>query len=98
VTNIFIGNLDSSVTEEQLRAAFGPYGQVETVMIVLDRDTGQPRGFAFVEMPHAQEAANAIRSLDGMLMNKRPLRVNEARPKSGHDEAYRGRDHRRHRI
>ena len=96
--NIFIGNLDFAVTEEQLRAAFGAYGAVETVTIVADRDTGQPRGFAFLEMSNAQEAQNAIHSLDGTLLNQRPLRVNEARPKSRRDDAVPGRHHRRHRM
>ena len=75
--NIFVDNLDFGVTEDQLRAAFGAYGQVETVTIVLDRDTGQPRGFGFVEMSNAQHAENAIRSLDGTLLNGRPLRIIE---------------------
>ena len=66
--NIFVDNLDFAVTEEQLRAAFGAYGAVETVTIVLDRDTGQPGGFAFVEMSNSQQAENAIRSFDGTLL------------------------------
>ena len=96
--NIFVGNLDFDVTEEQLRAAFGTYGAVETVTIVVDRDTGQSRGFAFVEMPSAEDGENAIRSLDATLLNERPLRVNEARAKSRSDETLRSRDHRRHRM
>lgn len=98
MSNIFVGNLDFGITEEQLRAAFAAYGAVETVTIVLDRDTGQPRGFAFVEMSNAQEAENAIRSLDGTLLKQRALRVNEARPKSRRDDTFHGREHRRHRI
>ena len=96
--NIFVGNLDFAVTEDQLRAAFDAYGTVQTVTIVPDRDTGQSRGFSFVEMSNAEEAANAIRSLDGALLNQRPLRVNEARPKPRRDDAFRAREHRRHRI
>ena len=98
VINIFVGNLDFGVTEEQLCAAFAAYGAVETVTLVLDRDTGQPRGFAFVEMSSAQDAEDAVRCLDGTLLNQRPLRVNEARPKSRRDDTFRERDHRRHRI
>jgi cold-inducible RNA-binding protein len=56
VTNIFIGSLDVNATEEQLRILFATYGAVETVTIVKDRDTGKPRGFAFVEMTEAAEA------------------------------------------
>jgi RNA recognition motif-containing protein len=89
VINIFVGNLDSSVTEEQLRTIFAIYGAVETVTIVTDRDTGEVRGFAFVEMAKAEDAEQAIRSVGGMLLNQRPLRVNEARPK-----AEKGRKHR----
>jgi cold-inducible RNA-binding protein len=101
VVNIFVGNLDSSVTEEQLRTLFAVYGAVETVTIVTDRDTGQMRGFAFLEMTKLEDAEQAIRSVNGMLLNQRPLRVNEARPKAEEgrkEQSDRGRDHRRHRF
>jgi cold-inducible RNA-binding protein len=100
VTNIFIDNLDFTATEEQLRTLFAAYGAVETVAIVKDRDTGEPRGFAFVEMTQAAEAQAAISSLDGVLLNKRALRVNEARPKLHRDPARESgsRDHRRHQL
>jgi cold-inducible RNA-binding protein len=99
VTNIFLGNLDFAVTEDQLKAVFAPYGTVASVKIVSDRDSGQPRGFAFIEMATPEQAADAIRSLDGSLLNERPLRVNEARPKSqvqNRKDTFRGRDHRKH--
>ena len=98
--NIFIGNLDFTATEEQLRTLFAAYGAVETVTIVKDRDTGEPRGFAFVEMPQAAEAQAAISSLDGVLLNERALRVNEARPKLHRDPTRESgsRDHRRHQL
>jgi cold-inducible RNA-binding protein len=64
--NIFVGNLDFDSTEDQLRTLFTAHGTVESVTIVKDRDTGQPRGFAFVEMKEAEEAQNAISSLDGI--------------------------------
>ena len=98
--NIFIGNLDFTATEEQLRTLFAVYGAVETVTIVKDRDTGEPRGFAFVEMPQAAEAQAAISSLDGVLLNERALRVNEARPKLHRDPTRESgsRDHRRHQL
>lgn len=101
MTNIFVGNLDFAVTEEQLRTVFAPHGAVDAVTIVTDRDTHQPRGFAFVEMPNPKEAEEAIRTLDGTLLNQRALRVNEARPKITDNRSagsVRGRDHRRHRI
>jgi RNA recognition motif-containing protein len=79
--NIFVGNLSFQTTQEELHAAFAQYGNVERVNIVTDRDTGQPRGFAFVEMPDKSEAENAIQQLNGAEMNGRALNVNEARPK-----------------
>ena len=100
MTNIFVGNLDITLTEQQLRDLFAAYGAVETVTLVMDRDTGEPRRIAFVEMPQAAEAQSAIAALDGTALNGRPIRVNEARPKLDHDRTgdSRGRDHRRHRM
>jgi len=79
--NIFIGNLDFSITEDQLRALFAAHGTVETVTIVRDRDTGQPRGFAFLEMTNDSDAEKAIQALNGTLLGGRTLTINEARPK-----------------
>jgi len=81
VTNIFVGNLSYQTTQADLQAAFQQYGGVERVNIVTDRDTGQPRGFAFVEMSDAQAAQAAITNLNGSELNGRALNVNEARPK-----------------
>lgn len=81
MTNIFVGNLSYQTTQDELHAAFAQYGNVERVNIVTDRDTGQPRGFAFVEMSDAREAETAIAQLNGAEMNGRALNVNEARPK-----------------
>jgi RNA recognition motif-containing protein len=81
VTNIFVGNLSYQTTQEELHSAFATYGGVERVNIVTDRDTGQPRGFAFVEMTEAQEAQTAISQLNGAELHGRALNVNEARPK-----------------
>jgi RNA recognition motif-containing protein len=78
---LFVGNLSYSTTEDQLRDAFAAYGQVDTVSIITDRDTGQPRGFAFVEMANRNEAETAISVLNGRELNGRALNVNEARPK-----------------
>jgi RNA recognition motif-containing protein len=100
MTNIFVGNLDSSATEEQLRNLFAPYGAVDSVSIVKDRDTGETRGFAFIEMAEPAHAETAIASLDGVLLNQRAIRVNEARPKLDRDPTRSSstRDHRRHQF
>jgi cold-inducible RNA-binding protein len=81
MTNIFVGNLSFQTTQDELQAAFAAYGNVERVSIVTDRDSGQPRGFAFVEMTDKSAAENAIAQLNGSDMNGRALNVNEARPK-----------------
>ena len=96
--NIFVGNLGFSTTEEQLRALFESYGSVASVTIVKDRDTGEPRGFAFVEMRQDSEALAAIAALQGAVLNERVLRMNEARPKAQRDASRDSgsRDHRRH--
>ena len=99
--NIYVGNLDFATTEDQLRTLFAAYGAVETVTIVTDRDTGQPRGLAFVEMTSDGEAQDAIRTLNGSVHGERVLIVNEARPKlyrNREHESSTSRDHRRHRV
>jgi len=80
--NIYVGNLDYNVSEQDLRAAFEAYGQVDNVTIMRDRDTGQPRGFAFVEMANDEEAQKAIAGTNGTQLGKRNVNVNEARPKT----------------
>lgn len=84
--NIYVGNLDTTTTESQLRELFGSHGNVATVTVVLDRDTGTPRGLAFVEMPDDTEADAAIKALNGTVLNSRPLSVNEARLKEEQDQ------------
>jgi cold-inducible RNA-binding protein len=79
--NIFVGNLSFQTSQDELQAAFAQFGNVERVNIVTDRDTGQPRGFAFVEMTDKSEAENAISQLNGAELNGRAMNVNEARPK-----------------
>ena len=79
--NIFVGNLSFGTTEDTLRSAFEPYGAVDRVSIVTDRDSGQPRGFAFVEMSVDSEGNSAISALNGKDIDGRSLNVNEARPK-----------------
>lgn len=81
MTNIFVGNLSYQTTQDELQQAFAAYGTVERVNIITDRDTGQPRGFAFVEMSDQREAETAISQLNGAQLNGRAMNVNEARPK-----------------
>ena len=79
---IFVGNFSFSTTEADLRQLFEPYGAIESVTVVTDRDTGRSRGFGFVEMPNDNEAEAAITALNGNADGGRPLTVNEARPKA----------------
>ncbi len=78
---IFVGNLSFDSSEADVRRAFEDHGEVESVQILTDRDTGQPRGFGFVEMASDEQAEQAIAAMDGAMLNSRPLRVNEARPR-----------------
>ena len=79
--NIFVGNLSFSATEDSVRQLFAQYGNVDRVSIVTDRDSGQPRGFGFVEMGNNSEGDAAINALNGYELDGRALNVNEARPK-----------------
>ncbi|MCW5978284.1 MAG: RNA-binding protein [Bryobacteraceae bacterium] len=79
--NIYVGNLSFQTTEQDLEAAFAAYGHVENVNIIRDRDTGQSRGFAFVEMSGDADAEGAIRGLNGTELDGRSLKVVEARPR-----------------
>jgi cold-inducible RNA-binding protein len=81
MTNIFVGNLNFQTTQDDLMATFSQYGSVERVNIVTDRDSGQSRGFAFVEMTERRDAETAISQLNGAELNGRAMNVNEARPK-----------------
>jgi RNA recognition motif-containing protein len=90
VTNIFVGNLSYETSQEDLTAAFAAYGPVERVSIVTDRETGQPRGFGFVEMTEQRDAQNAIAQLNGAELHGRTMNVNEARPKPAGGSGYGG--------
>ena len=79
--NIFVGNLSFGATEDAVRSLFESYGTVDRVSVVTDRDTGQARGFGFVEMRNDAEAQNAISAINGRELDGRALNVNEARPK-----------------
>ena len=80
MTNIFVGNLDYQVTEKDLEVAFAQYGTVEKVNLIRDRDTGQSRGIAFVEMSNSADALNAINALNGQQLVGRAINVSEATP------------------
>ncbi|HEV8414742.1 MAG TPA: RNA-binding protein [Bryobacteraceae bacterium] len=80
--NIFVGNLSFGATESSVRSLFEAYGAVDRVSIVTDRDTGQARGFGFVEMSNNTEADRAINELNGRELDGRAMNVNEARPKT----------------
>lgn len=77
--NLYVGNMSFSTTEDRLREAFAQYGTVTKVQLIMDRETGRPRGFAFVEMSDGADAA--IQALNGAQLDGRALTVNEAKPR-----------------
>jgi RNA recognition motif-containing protein len=94
--NIYVGNLSFGVSEENLRQAFEAFGKVSSATIIKDKYSGQPRGFAFIEMPDQAEARAAIENLNGKDILGQPMNVNEARPRtdrgrSGGQGGHRGR-------
>jgi RNA recognition motif-containing protein len=80
--NIYVGNLSFDTSEENLRQAFEPFGQISSVTIVKDKYSGQSRGFGFIEMPDRTEAKAAIENLNGKELLGRQMSVNEARPRT----------------
>jgi cold-inducible RNA-binding protein len=96
--NLFVGNLDFKVVEDDLRELFGQYGQIDQVTLMRDHDTGRSRGFAFVEMANTNDGDKALTELDGAQYAGRTLRVNEARPRverGGNRNPFDPRDYRR---
>lgn len=85
--SLYVGNLPWSATEEEVRSLFAPHGNVNSVKLVSDRETGRARGFGFVEMDDA-DAASAVEALDGTNFGGRTLRVNEAQPKAPRQPRY----------
>ena len=81
MTNIYVGNLSFRATEDDVRNAFAAHGEVSSVSIITDRETGRSRGFAFVEMPSSDEANAAIEAVNGQEISGRSVTVNEARPR-----------------
>ena len=82
MSKIYVGTLPFSATEDAVRELFSAHGTVDSVALINDRDTGQPRGFGFVEMTSNSEAAKAIQTLNGFQMGGRALKVNEAQAKT----------------
>lgn len=80
-TKLYVGNLSYDTTEDQLRQAFAAVGDVESVALIIDRHSGRSKGFAFVEMPNADQAKAAIEQLNGTQVDGRALNVSEARPR-----------------
>jgi cold-inducible RNA-binding protein len=80
--NLFVGNIGFLITENELTPLFEPFGQIQKIQVIRDRDSGLSRGFAFVEMSNDEEAERAIAGLHGKDLEGRPLNVNEARPTS----------------
>jgi RNA recognition motif-containing protein len=80
MTKLFVGNLSWSTTDDSLRAFFEQVGQVESARVVMDKMTGRSRGFGFVEMPNAEDAAKAVADLNEKDLDGRNIRVNEALP------------------
>jgi len=81
VTNIYVGNLSFNASDDDVRSAFEQYGEVTSVNIIMDRETGRSRGFAFVEMSDGENAKEAIDNLNGAAISGRNVTVNEARPR-----------------
>lgn len=79
--NLFVGNMSFQTTESELTELFKPFGAITRIRVVMDRETGRARGFAFVEMPNDDEASKAVAALDGKSVGGRNIKVNEARPK-----------------
>jgi RNA recognition motif-containing protein len=79
--NIYVGNLPFTASEDEIRQAFAAYGTVAAVSIIKDHETGQSRGFAFVEMPNSDEGNAAVTNMNGKPLKGRALKVNEARPR-----------------
>lgn len=89
MTKLYVGNLPFTATEDSVRALFSTHGSVEKVSLITDRDTGQPRGFGFVEMSNA-DASRAMQALNGQDFGGRALKVNEAQDRAGGGGGNRG--------
>ncbi|MBU0654385.1 MAG: RNA-binding protein [Gammaproteobacteria bacterium] len=84
-TKLYVGNLPYSITQQTLQDKFGQFGDVTSVSVITDRDTGQNKGFAFVEMSSSSAAQKAIEELNGVDIDGRSIKVNEAKPQAPRD-------------
>lgn len=80
--NIYIGNLSYDLNEDDVREVFSAFGAIESISLISDKFSGQSKGFGFVEMPNVSEADAAIKGLNGKPLKGRPLKVNQAKPRS----------------
>jgi RNA recognition motif-containing protein len=87
---LYVGNLSYNTTESGLRTLFATYGEIESVNVITDRDTGRPRGFAFVEMATQEAAEASIAGLNGKTVDERELKVNKANPQPDRDRRPQG--------
>ena len=87
--NIYVGQLPYSVTEEELREMFLPYGEVTSLNLIMDRYSGQSKGFGFVEMPNNSEADQAIKGLNKSMLNGREIKVNQAEERRNKKKTFR---------
>jgi cold-inducible RNA-binding protein len=91
MTKVYVGNLSYNTTEGALRTLFAEYGEIKSVNMITDRDTGRPKGFAFVEMATDQAAQAAISALNGKLVDDREIKVDKANPPRDRRTGNRGR-------
>ena len=84
--NIYIGNLQYDVTEDDLKAKFNEFGEVSSSNIIIDKYSGKSKGFGFIEMPNDDEANKAIEALNGVELNGRPIKVNQAKPRNNNND------------
>lgn len=87
-TKIYVGNISFNATEDDIRTLFSPFGEVESVKLISDPQTGRARGFGFVEMPSSDDAGKAIEALNGKSFMDRTLTVSEARPQQPRDKGF----------
>jgi RNA recognition motif-containing protein len=88
---VYVGNLSYQTNEDALRTLFAEFGEIQSINVITDRDTGRPKGFAFVEMATDQAARSAISALNGKLVDDRELKVDEAKPRVDRDRRGGGR-------
>jgi RNA recognition motif-containing protein len=93
MTKLYVGNLPFTATEDSVRALFAQHGAIDSLALITDRDTGNPRGFGFIEMGNA-DAARAMQALNGADFEGRPLRINEAQSKERSNGGDRGKPRR----